>query len=333
MGKSIFEFGDKFGYESPFDNWVGQKNEVNENKNRINSKTSINILIVLEALGKKNIDDAKNTIWKTFHIPNLADYQKIIEILDKHTFKNLCIVHHGDTYSTISVDKNERPILKYEYIIAIEKLLQKAGVKDLASLTEEYFDDLLRESKTMFKGEQGLRILSLKAYYSLRYLIANIQKEGNYISVACNEADSPNLMQKLSEFNNNNINILTNSNFSTIAVKNEYAGIANYGSFLNLFLTPQEWWNDDAGWKTYNKSQNEIIETKKDLWLYSKHKSKIFDLVFRKKKLSDSQTEKQQWAQMYFSKRFEQQYLSKYGEAAYKKFIDTIEIKYPEFKQ
>jgi len=328
--KNIFSLAEKFGYKSPFDDWLNQNVKSDDEKKQVSPKTAINVLILLEPRGKTQIDDTKNTIWKAFYIPNLAEYQKVIEILEEYTFKNFCLVHHGNTYSTIIIDKDKRPVLNYEYIVAIEKLIQNKEKKELANLTEEYFDDLLNESKIMYKG--GLKLDSIKAYFSLKYLIANILKEGSYFSVACNEADNPNIMQKIAEFNTNNINIFTNSNFSTINLEHEYAGISDYGSILNYFLTPSKWWNEDSGWKMYNKSQDEVIETKKDLWLFSRHKSKIFELIVRKKDLSVSQAQKQNWAQMYYSKGFEQQYIKKFGEEAFNAFINTIELKYPEFK-
>lgn len=328
--KNKFSLAEKLGYKSPFDDLLNKNiNIIDENK-KDSPKTAINALISLEPRGKMQFDDTKNTIWKVFYIPNLAEYQKVVEILEKYTFKNFCLLHHGNTYSTIMIDKDKRPILNYEYIIAIEKVIQNKEKKELVNLTEEYFDDLLKESEVMYKD--GLKLDSIKSYFSLKYLIANLHKEGSYFSIACNEADNPNIMQKISEFNSNNINIYANSNFSTIDLEYEYAGIINYGSILNYFLTPSKWWNDDSGWKMYNKSQDKVIETQKDLWLFSSHKSKIFELIFRKKELSVSQMQKQKWAQMYYSKGFEKQYVTKFGEAAFKEFIKTIEIKYPEFK-
>lgn len=70
-----------------------------------------------------------------------------------------------------------------------------------------------------------------------------------------------------------------------------------------------------------------------NLWIYSKHISKIFDLFLKSKKLSEGQAEKERWAQAYFSIGFEKQYKEKFGDDAYKNFIKTIEHKYPEFKQ
>lgn len=49
-------------------------------------------------------------------------------------------------------------------------------------------------------------------------------------------------------------------------------------------------------------------------------------------KCATSQSEKESWAQTYFSIGFENQYKKKYGESAYKDYIKTVELKYPEFK-
>jgi hypothetical protein len=62
-------------------------------------------------------------------------------------------------------------------------------------------------------------------------------------------------------------------------------------------------------------------------------KVKVYELIARKKDLPPAQTEKQQWAQIYFSKKFEKWYVTNWGQPAYDKYIQSMLTKYPDFKQ
>lgn len=305
---------------------------INEENTQLNQNVKIkNYLIVLDADGKAQFDDTKNSIWEVKLITNLASYTIIQNIIKSYSFRNFCLVHHGNTYSTVSIPKDERMIFGVERMEQMEKIINAVGNKDFLEMDDSYFESLQKKSNELYIG--GYPTNELKAFCSLKALIANIKEGGCYFSIACDEADDINLSVKLSAFATNNIKIFTNSNYTTIRRKNSYVGITGYGSILNSFLTDSVYWIDNSGWKIYNSNDGTTVITNKDLWLYSKNKKKVYDLITRKKELNDKQKEKQSWAQTYYSKTFERQYVKKWGQEAYKKYLLQIEAKYPEFKQ
>lgn len=48
--------------------------------------------------------------------------------------------------------------------------------------------------------------------------------------------------------------------------------------------------------------------------------------------MTKEQEKKQEYSQMYFSKKFETDYIKNWGKEAYNEYIKSIELKYPEFK-
>ena len=63
----------------------------------------------------------------------------------------------------------------------------------------------------------------------------------------------------------------------------------------------------------------------------SNNNKKPYELIFRKKILSKEQLEKEEYAQMYFSKKFKQEFIEKWKDFEYEKWKKLVEIKYPEF--
>lgn len=323
----------EFWKDSPFgENSIFHPSwEEKKKKEKIDNKENVNMLIVLDASGKNQFDDTKNNIWLIHHCISLAEFVGISSIIKKYSFKNLCLVHHGNVYSDVTL-KNENKInFGVERMRQMDKIITAVGNVPFAEQNEGFFKLLQERSLTFYK--EGYHINELKAFCCLKGLIQNINSEGNYFSIACDEADDPKLLEKLSNYSSNSIKLFANSNYTVIKRNYDYAGIKNYGSILNSFLTNSKNWLDESGWKYFDKSQNKIIISKKDLWIYSKHKSKIFDLISRKKQLTTEQVNKENYAQTYFSKGFEVQYKKKYGESAYFNYIKTIESKFPEFKQ
>ncbi len=327
MGNEYWQ-SSPFGEDSLF--YPNFKSQQEQYKKKNEPKTSINLLIVLDPSGKKQFDDTKNSIWSVNHFQSLSNFETVKNLILKNSFKNLCLVHHGNVYSAVTLSDDDKIIFGVGRMEQMDKIINAIGSKPFVDLNEEYFQTLHNKSKELFQG--GYQVNELKAYCCLKGLIGNINGGGNYFSIACDEADDPKLLPKLSTFTDNNINFFANSNYTVISRNYTYAGITNYGSILNSFLTDSKNWNDISGWKHFDKSKNEILITKKDLWLYSKHKTKIYELISRNKELTTSQSEKESWAQTYFSIGFERQYKKKYGELAYKDYIKTVELKYPEFK-
>jgi len=302
-----------------------EENEQNTGLKQQNIRNK-NYLIVLDPNGKKQFDDTKNTIWEVNHITSLSDYKEVQNIIRNTRFKNFCLVHHGNTYSA----KNLSVIINVERMVQIEKIISEVGSKDFLEADDDYFNALLAKSKQLYID--GYPINDLKAFCSFKALIGNINNNGIYFSVACDEADNPKLSEKIGEFTTNDIKIFTNSNYSTIANRNNYAGITNYGSILNSFLTKQDHWLDTSGWKIFDTKTRTTTVTYKDLWLFSKNKKKIYELISRKKQLTTKQKEKEDCAQTYFSVGFESQYIRKWNKDSYLKYIQQVEGLFPEFK-
>jgi hypothetical protein len=108
--------------------------------------------------------------------------------------------------------------------------------------------------------------------------------------------------------------------------------LKKYGSILNIYLTEDNW-KDNSGWVIYKKIEKKLIITNKDFWLYSKNKSKIYELFSRGNSLTKVQSEKENKAQIYFSKSYEKFYIENFSHAKYDSLIKGIELKYPEIKQ
>lgn len=319
-------FGEDSLFHPNFDN-------TQKSNNKQNPKTAINLLIVLDASGKKQFDDTKNTIWKVYHFLSLSEFEGISSIIRKHTFKNVCLVHHGNVYSTVALPKDEKIVFGVGRIEQMEQIILEVGGKPFIEQDEEYFKSLHEKSLKLFNG--GYPINELKALCCLKGIIENISSGGNYFSVACDEADDPKLLEKLSTFSTNSINLFANSNYSIINSSRTYEygkiKITGYGSILNSYLTGGNW-KDTSGWKIFNMSKKELKATNQDLWLFSRNKSKVYELLSRKKDLTKEQLEKELYIQRYYSISFEKWYIKNWGQSAYDTYLKGIEEKYPIVK-
>jgi hypothetical protein len=308
---------------------------------RLYGKKQINLLIVLDASGKSQFDDTKNTIWDVYHTLSLANYEMVKDLITKFSFKNFCLVHHGNTYSTAEIPKSQRAILGVNNIKDIEQLILQFGDSLFIDVNEEYFNSLHEKSKQLFMNEEtkvlGYPVDTIKAFFSLRALISNIESGGNYFSVACDEADDKNFLKIIQPYASKNVKLFANSNYSTIRTSSDlvYEGkkIPFYGSILNYFLTRPKDWLDDSGWQYFDNAKNELIITQKDLWLFSKNKTKVYELVARKKELTQLQLRKEMYAQRFFSKNFELWYKKEFGKSKYDNYVTGILQTYPEFNK
>ena len=59
---------------------------------------------------------------------------------------------------------------------------------------------------------------------------------------------------------------------------------------------------------------------------------KIYTLLDRKNELTKKQSDKEYYAQLYFSKNYEKFYIKNWGLARYKKWKSDTETAYPELK-
>ena len=156
----------------------------------------------------------------------------------------------------------------------------------------------------------------------------------NFFSVACDEADDKDFLKELAMLTNKKMKIFANSNYTTIETSRSFPPtnpyIVNFGSILNEFITMQKNWKDANGWNYLDTSNNKIITTKKDLWIYSAHKSKIYDLFERKKIFTQAQIDKINDNQLFYSKKFKLGYIKHNGKVQYDLLMSQILKRNPE---
>ncbi len=295
----------------------------------ISKKTTINLAITLEPEGKDQFDRTTNNIWAVRHFKTLADIDAVRDLIKLYNLKNICIVHHGNTFSQHDLKKEDKVVLSPNRFEPIKKVISK--LPEPTEISNEYIESVIKKSTEMYVN--GLPENEIKAFFSLKLLISNIQENGIFFSVACNEANNENLMLELAAFTTRNIKIFTNSNFSIISVGGKpfsYGGIVGYKSILNSFLT-DNYWIRDTGWKYYDTKLKKVIITNKDLWLHSNN-PKLYDLIKRTKTLTSLQILEEDSAQLIFSKSFQADYIKKYNKVIFEDFKKKVEYNYPRLK-
>ncbi|AYN05793.1 MULTISPECIES: hypothetical protein [unclassified Flavobacterium] len=302
-----------------------------QDKKLVVDKTKINLLIVLELGGNLQFNRVYNDIWKVVKLDSIADLEAINKLNAKYEYKNICLVHHGNIFSDTSKGKKNWAILFANKIREIKLVISKLS-EIPKEINQAYVTKILEKSKLTF-AKDGPDELKIKTFLGLKMLIGAILDSGTFISVACNEADDAGFLKELADFTDKNIKIFGNTNFSFIddgrdSTYNNLT-ISEYHSILNSYLSSA--WRDKNGWLYYDTNLKQIIITKKELWLHSMGK-KIYTLVDREAKLTKKQTDKEHYAQLYFSKIYE---------IFHKKYVTTIsydnwkkeqEKKYPDFK-
>ena len=363
-------FNDKMGYKSPFGEnnlfneslksdskaivrtadkaileKINQEKQEEKKKEDIQKKgkdkKEINLLIVFDEECVEQFNDAKNEIWIIKHIQTFADLNFFKELIKEFSFKNICIIHHGTVFSDHTFNKDNKVKLPASLIKAIKETLKKIGEIPV-EIDDLFISKVHEKSKTMYKieGEAGIKEIYLKSFFSLKLLIENIVSEGNLLSVACKEVTSidTDMVSELASFSNKNIKLYASSNYAIINHTSiEPEGTENpdvrFGCVFNLFLTDVGDWTNKNGWFYYDTKLGKTFASKKDLWLYSIHKSKVFDLIERKTELTVEQIRKENYAQRYFSKRYEAYYTKKFKKSAYDIWKKGVEKVYPEFKK
>ena len=302
-----------------------------QEKTLIVEKKKINLLIVLELGGVAQFKRTYNDIWEVIKLESLADLSKIRKLCTTFEFKNICIVHHGNIFSDTSIGKASWAILFANKIREIKLVISRLGeIPD--AIDDAYALKILEKSKLVF-AKNGPDELKIKTFLGLKILISGLLDEGAFISVACNEADESAFLKELADFTIKNIKIFGNTNFSIIDDGSDYKygklTIYNYHSILNTYLSSA--WQDTRGWLYYDTKLKELIVTKKELWLHSKGKE-IYTLLDRKSKLTQVQIDKEHYAQLYFSKKFETFHRKNVTTISYENWKKQIEQKYPDFK-
>ncbi|WP_440625305.1 hypothetical protein [Chryseobacterium sp. 22532] len=295
-------------------------------------KKNVNLIIALEADGKAQFDDTYNTIWEVRHIPSFANYESFVDLAKRFHFKNIIIVHHGNAFSDHTYPDSTRVVLNANFLSILTKSYDNFPKKDLISIDNQFFEDLRKETEKYFNG--GLLLKEVKSYISLRLLFSQMLDNANFFSVACDEADDRDFLTELAKLTDKKMKIFANSNFTRIETSRYFPPtnpfVRDFGSILNEYLTLPSSWLSDDGWYYFDTASKKQIVTKKDLWLYSMHKSKIYDLFERKKNFTPSQIQKINDNQLYHSKKFEKAYIQHEGKAQYDLLITQIIKRNPE---
>lgn len=299
-------------------------------------KKKINLLIVLDDDSIEQFSDVKNDIWVVKYIRTFADIQFFKDLNKMYEYKNICIVHHGNTFSDRSFNDSNIVHLHTVEMREIKKAISAVGEQPI-EINDEYVTKVFEKSKTITKytesGKLGVSKKAIQSFFSLKLIIEQLLDNGCLFSVACWEAKNPEFLIELASFSDKNIKIFGSTNYVNVSHRLNYPTknpvVANYGSILNHFLTSPEDWIDGSGWKYYDSKLKTVITTNKDLWLFSKNSSEIFELISRKKILTIAQEERDKFALQYFSKKWKTYYVK---QNTYENWKKSVEVAYPDFK-
>ncbi|MDN5476842.1 MAG: hypothetical protein L0G39_07915, partial [Chryseobacterium sp.] len=231
-------------------------------------KKIINLIITLESDGKYQFDETVK-MWEVRHIPSFANYESFVDICKRSSFKNVAVVHHGNTFSDHTYSKTMKVVLDALAFKTLKNVFEKLPKKDLIALDDEYFENFRKESEKYHQG--GLELKDIKSYISLKLLLSNMLDGSNFFSVACDEADDKSFLTELGSMTDKEMKFFANSNRSDIKQR-AYEEIVStkekfhFGSLLNNYLTPTGKFFNSDGWYIFNTKDKTLTTTKKDLW-------------------------------------------------------------------
>ncbi|WP_394775412.1 hypothetical protein [Flavobacterium sp.] len=299
-----------------------------QDKTLVVEKKKINLLIALELGGKSQFDRTFNDIWKVVKL-NSIDIDSIKELNVKYDYNNICIVHHGNVFSDTALGFAKRVELMSYRMKEIKNVISK--LEPPIEINEAYAVKIFDKSKTVYK--KGTKLTEIKGFLGLKLLIGQLLEDGTFISVACNEADDADFLKELADFTDKKIKILGNTNFSFIddgrGFKYNNLTLDAYHSILNSYLSSS--WQNKDGWIYYDTETNKLEVTKKELWLHSMGK-KIYTLLARNSTLTQKQIDKEHYAQLYFSKKYEVFHKKYVTTISYENWKKEMEKKYEDFK-
>ena len=301
-----------------------------QDKMLIVDKKKINLLIVLELGGMAQFNRTYNDIWKCVKLDSIADIEAINKLNAEYEYKNICLVHHGNIFSDTSKGKNSWAILFANKIREIKQVIARLDTP--TEVDNVYVAKLVEKAKSLYT-ENAPNEQKIKTCLGLKLLISNLLDEGTFISVACKEAENTDFLTELGDFTDKNIKIFGNTNFSLIDDGSDYKygnlTLYDYRSILNSYLSSA--WKNKNGWIYYDTELKKIVITGKDLWLHSMGK-KIYTLLDRRSKLTTQQVEKEHYAQLYFSKKYEAFHKKNVTTISYEDWKKEQQKKYPDFK-
>lgn len=301
-----------------------------QDKTLVVDKKKINLLIVLELGGMAQFNRTYNDIWKCVKLDSIADIEAINKLNAEYEYKNICLVHHGNIFSDTSKGKNSWAILFANKIREIKQVLSRLDAP--TEIDNIYVTKVVEKAKSLY-AQNAPNEQKIKTCLGLKLLISNILDDGAFLSVACKEAGDPDILTEIGEFTDKNIKVFGNTNFSFIENNNSVIerGLKcpAFRCILNSFITSA--WQDKKGWIYYDTKNKKTVVTNKDLWIYSLGK-KVFDLVSRDKTLTTNQSIKEESAQRYFSKIYEEFYIKNWGKTAFNNWKLSLKETYKDFK-
>lgn len=309
-----------------------------------------NLILCLERESYDTFLDTVNSNWVIKYLSSMADIENISQTYSNN--KNIALVHHGNVYSATKAPEDKKVVLDNKWLSEYIPKVYNSITDEEKKLDADKLSDLLHEkSKTFYTG--GLEKKVFIAYINLKLLMESLVENGNYFSIACDEADDEAILETIANLTSKNCKVYGNSNFSNISSKSEFPKedkkanppivpiVKDYGSIFNSFLTGKQYdkvqkkyisnWKDNSGWKYFDKKVGKIIVTNKDLVIYSVN-PKVYELKTRGVFLTKEQELREANIQIFYSKKFKTAYTKKYGSEAFDKFKKTILTNYPELK-
>lgn len=317
-----------------------QNNDGTKPKAELSRKT-VNLLIFLERDGYNQSLDTMGNVWKREYLQDFTQINTILSKYKEYDILNIGLVHHGNRYCPETLPQGQRELLWGTHFI------KKA---DLASMDEEVSKTMtpdengnfsIEEYTEKFKEVFGKRFVYEDKYenyiilfFYLKLLLNSIADDGNYISIACDEADDENFLDELSKLTTKNIKLYANTNKTYISASSNYThtytygskkitkSITDFGSILNIPLTIDI--NDNRGWFYFNCATKNKQVTGKDIILNSYGK-----IPFQLIPLINISKEQRGYRQMYHSKNFKNWWLKNgWDENSYKIFLNEARTKF-----
>jgi len=274
------------------------------------SKKDVNIIMTTEQQTYDELIDTKQSNWIIMKVTDMKDaYNQLDEYCRNNntTIANLSFVHHGNNYKSFG---NTDAIVHSVWLELYNE--------NYASITANGMPDNFQEQMIKSIMARGGSEAQAEAMIYLSKSLSLIKNGGNYLSIACDEADDIRTLTAMGKMANNSVNIYMNTNRTIITKKSTYTvnGIrqGEWGSIFNDNLTTLANFKDKQGWIMYNCSTNALVVTNKSMVI--KGVGTAFELV-------PSTLEQNNNEGLVNSKSFNIWYSKKYGSNALKQFLDN----------
>lgn len=289
----------------------------------LNVKLKTNILICFENLSYTQFSDTIQFNWEIRRLNHISDLKNILNEFEE--INNIALIYHGGLYSSIITNDIEKIKLNEKMICEYIPNVFDALSNDEKSLDIEIVADIMHErSKFLYKN--GIERKYFIGYLYLKKMISSISDNGNYFSIACDEADTDETLKALGNLTEKKIKIFGNTNLTTIgySITYKYQGIdvSGVGSILNIPLTDS--WDNKLGWKYFDTAEKKVVITNKDLVLKGTGKTP-YKLIER-----NFYTKGQDYIYviLYYSKKVKNWFLKNSNEIEYKNWKNEIKKNY-----